>query len=65
VQPGDLVVWTPRPQGAHVCVVVGKGADPLLVSHADDNGPKKVKFSDENAFQAKRKHGTATWFTVS
>jgi lysozyme family protein len=63
-QPGDLVVWSPPAQGAHVCVVVQGGADPWLVSHGDDSGPKKLRFSAENAWQAKHGHGTVTWLSV-
>jgi lysozyme family protein len=63
-QPGDLVVWTPPMQGQHVCLVVQGGADPLLVSHGDDTGPKKLRFSAEDAYQRKHGHGTAVWLTV-
>jgi lysozyme family protein len=64
VQPGDLVVWSPPPTGQHVCVVVSKGADPWLVSHGDDTGPKKLRFSAEHAWQAGQGHGTVTWLSV-
>ena len=63
-QPGDLVVWTPPAQGQHVCLVVQGGADPLLVSHGDDSGPKKLRFSAEDAYQRSHGHGTAVWLTV-
>jgi lysozyme family protein len=51
VKRGDLAVWTPPKDGHHVCVVVSENADPWLVSHGDDSGPKKVRFSDEDAAQ--------------
>jgi lysozyme family protein/peptidoglycan hydrolase-like protein with peptidoglycan-binding domain len=63
-QPGDLVVWTPPSQGQHVCLVVQGGADPLLVSHGDESGPKKLRFSAEDAYQRQHGHGTAVWLTV-
>jgi lysozyme family protein len=63
-QPGDLVVWTPPRRGQHVALVVASGADPLLVSHGDDSGPKKVRFSAEHAFRRRHGHGTAVWLTV-
>ena len=63
-QPGDLVVWTPPGTGQHVCVVVGGGADPMLVSHGDDSGPKKLRFSAEDAYQRSHGHGTAVWLTA-
>jgi lysozyme family protein len=63
-QPGDLVVWTPPLQGQHVCLVVQGGADPLLVSHGDDSGPKKLRFSAEDAYQRSHGHGTAVFLTV-
>jgi lysozyme family protein len=63
-QAGDLVVWTPPRDGHHVCVVVGTGADPWLVSHGDDGGPKKVRFSDEDAAQRRRGHTLASWLSA-
>jgi peptidoglycan hydrolase-like protein with peptidoglycan-binding domain len=63
-QAGDLVIWLPPAQGQHVCVVVQPGADPLLVSHGDDSGPKKLRFSAEDAYQRKHGHGTAVWLSV-
>ncbi len=63
-QPGDLVVWTPPAQGQHVCVVVAAGPDPLLVSHGDDSGPKKLRFSAEDAYQRRNGHGTAVWLSA-
>ena len=64
VQPGDLVVWTPPRVGQHVCVVIQGGADPLLVSHGDDSGPKKLRFSAEDAYQRRHGHGTAVWLSA-
>jgi lysozyme family protein len=63
-QPGDLVVWTPPRSGQHVALVVTAGADPMLVSHGDDSGPKKLRFSAENASQRRRGHGTAVWLSA-
>jgi lysozyme family protein len=63
-QPGDLVVWTPPGSGQHVCLVVAGGADPLLVSHGDDSGPKKLRFSAEDAYQRSHGHGTAVWLSA-
>jgi lysozyme family protein len=63
-QPGDLVVWTPPRTGQHVCVVVAGGADPTLVSHGDDSGPKKLRFSAEDAYQRRHGHGTAVWLSA-
>jgi lysozyme family protein len=63
-EPGDLVVWTPPNTGAHVAIVVTPGANPTLVSHADASGPKRVRFSDEDAFQRRRGHGNAIWLTA-
>jgi hypothetical protein len=59
-----LVVWTPPRTGQHVCVVVAGGADPLLVSHGDHSGPKKLRFSAEDAYQRRHRHGTAVWLSV-
>ncbi len=64
VQPGDLVVWTPPAAGQHVCVVIRGGADPMLVSHGDDSGPKKLRFSAEDAYQRRNGHGTAVWLSA-
>jgi lysozyme family protein len=63
-QPGDLVVWTPPSRGQHVALVVTGGADPMLVSHGDDTGPKRVRFSAEDRSQRRRGHGTAVWLTA-
>jgi hypothetical protein len=64
VQPGDLVVWTPPSRGHHVALVFAAGADPMLVSHGDDSGPKRVRFSAEDRSQRRRGHGTAVWLTA-
>jgi len=64
VQPGDLVVWTPPSSGQHVCLVIQGGADPLLVSHGDETGPKKLRFSAEDAYQRRHGHGTAVWLSA-
>jgi lysozyme family protein len=63
-QAGDLVVWTPPGTGQHVCLVVAGGADPMLVSHGNDSGPKRLRFSAEDANQRRNGHGTAVWLTV-
>ena len=51
----------PRPGAkmARACVVVAGGADPMLVSHGDDSGPKKLRFSAEDGYQRTHGHGTA------
>jgi lysozyme family protein len=64
VQAGDLVVWCPPTDGHHVCIVVAAGADPWLVSHGGDMGPKKLRFSEEDAAQRRGGHTTATWLSV-
>jgi lysozyme family protein len=64
VKPGDLVVWTPPSQGHHVCVVVATGSDPALVSHGDDSGPKRLRFSAEDAYQRRHGHGNAVWLSA-
>jgi lysozyme family protein len=63
-QPGDLVVWTPPSRGQHVCLVVSAGRDPMLVSHGDDSGPKKLRFSVEDAYQRRHGHGNAVWLSA-
>jgi lysozyme family protein len=63
-QPGDLVVWTPPRSGQHVALVLRAADDPLLVSHGDDTGPKKVRFSAEQASQRRRGHATAVWISA-
>ena len=63
-RPGDLVVWTPPSRGQHVCLVVAGGADPMLVSHGDDTGPKRLRFSAEDAYQRRNGHGSSVWLTA-
>jgi len=63
VQVGDLVVWSPPDDGHHVSIVVATGPDPWLVSHGDDTGPKKVRFSAEDAAQRKGGHAVVTWLS--
>jgi lysozyme family protein/peptidoglycan hydrolase-like protein with peptidoglycan-binding domain len=63
-KPGDLVVWTPPGTGQHVCLVVSGGPDPMLVSHGDDSGPKKLRFSAEDGYQRSHGHGTAVWLSA-
>jgi lysozyme family protein len=63
-EPGDLVVWTPPRTGSHVCVVIARGRDPLLVSHGDDTGPRKLRFSVEDAYQRRHGHGTPVWLSA-
>jgi lysozyme family protein/peptidoglycan hydrolase-like protein with peptidoglycan-binding domain len=63
-QAGDLVVWTPPRTGSHVCVVVAAGPDPLLVSHGDESGPNKLRFSAEDAYQRRHGHGTPVWLSA-
>ena len=51
--PGSTCAWwSPR------------GADPMLVSHGDDSGPKKLRFSAEDAYQRSHGHGTAVWLSA-
>jgi lysozyme family protein len=64
VRPGDLVVWSPPSTGEHVCIVVGPGPDPLLVSHGDLSGPKRLRFSDEDAYQRRHGHGHTNWLSA-
>jgi len=63
-KPGDLVVWTPPGRGQHVCVVVAAGRDPMLVSHGSDSGPKRLRFSAEDAYQRGHGHGNAVWLSA-
>ena len=63
VQPGDLVVWGAG-TGDHVCLVVEPGEDPMLVSHGQEKGPVKLRFSDENRYQASVGHGQVTWLSA-
>jgi lysozyme family protein/cell wall-associated NlpC family hydrolase len=64
VKAGDLVVWTPPSRGQHVCIVVSGGADPMLVSHGDDTGPKRLRFSAENGYQRRHGHGNVVWLSA-
>jgi lysozyme family protein/peptidoglycan hydrolase-like protein with peptidoglycan-binding domain len=64
VEPGDLIVWTPPSTGAHVVLVVQPGADPVVVSHGDDTGPKKLNFSAEDAYHRQHGSGTAVYLTA-
>jgi lysozyme family protein len=63
-EAGDLVVWTPPSRGQHVAVVVKAGGDPMLVSHGDDSGPKRIRFSAEDGHQRRNGHATAVWLTA-
>lgn len=63
-KPGDLVVWTPPSRGQHVCVVVAAGPDPTVVSHGSDSGPKRLRFSAEDAYQRRAGHGNAVWLSA-
>ncbi len=63
-KPGDLVVWTPPSRGQHVCIVASGGADPMLVSHGDTSGPKRLRFSVEDGYQRGNGHGTAVWLSA-
>jgi lysozyme family protein/peptidoglycan hydrolase-like protein with peptidoglycan-binding domain len=63
-KPGDLVVWTPPSDGQHVVILVSEGANPWLVSHGSDSGPKKLRFADEDAYQRRNGHGTAVFLSV-
>lgn len=47
-EPGDLVVFGPG-TGEHVVVIVGDGADPMIVSHGQERGPLKMKLNEEIA----------------
>lgn len=63
-RPGDLIVWTPPNDGAHVCVLVSTGANPWLVSHGSDRGPLKIRFADEDAYQRQHGHGTVVYLSA-
>jgi hypothetical protein len=45
-RPGDLVLFGPY-TGEHVALLVETGADPMLVSHGGQGGPRLVRLSDE------------------
>jgi hypothetical protein len=49
VQPGDLVIWGAG-TGEHVCMVMTAEADPWLLSHGQEKGPIKIRFSQETKF---------------
>jgi cell wall-associated NlpC family hydrolase len=49
-QPGDVVVYGPRP-GHHAAVVVKAGRDPLTVSHGSEAGPLYITVGAERAYQ--------------
>src|SRR6266576_5156286 len=49
---GALCVFGPYP-GDHVCMVMARGADPLLWSHGAEAGPRKVPYSVEKAIHRK------------
>jgi hypothetical protein len=63
-KPGDLVIWSPPKDGHHVCVVVEAGPDPWLVSHGGNDGPKRLRFSDEDAAQRRGGHNVVTWLSA-
>jgi hypothetical protein len=63
-KPGDLVIWTPPATGQHVSVIVSSGPDPWVVSHGSDSGPKKLRFSDEDAQKRSAGHGTTTFLSA-
>jgi hypothetical protein len=58
VQPGDLVVWGSG-NGEHVCLVLTAEADPWLVSHGQEKGPIKIRFSQETKFHSQ----PVTWLS--
>jgi lysozyme family protein len=64
VKPGDLVIWSPPSTGQHVCIVVSDGPDPMLVSHGDPSGPKRLRFSAEDSYQRRHGHGRTTWLSA-
>jgi hypothetical protein len=45
-------------------MIVQTGPNPMLVSHGDDSGPKKIRFSDEDAWQRAHGHGTAVYLSA-
>jgi hypothetical protein len=55
---GDLVVWGDYP-GRHVALVLEPADDPLLASHGAERGPLAVRFSEEDAWQAR----SSTWLS--
>jgi lysozyme family protein len=65
-KPGDLVIWTggDAPKGSHVCVLIESGKDPLLVSHGQEKGPVKIRFSAEDAYQRGAGYTTVSWLSA-
>lgn len=49
-RPGDPIVigWGKSGEGDHVVVVVVAGADPLIVSHGTEGGPRQQRLSVDN-----------------
>jgi lysozyme family protein len=64
IKPGDLVIWSPPSIGQHVCIVVSDGRDPMLVSHGDSSGPKRLRFSAEDSYQRRHGHDRTTWLSA-
>ncbi|MBZ4415047.1 peptidoglycan-binding protein [Myxococcus sp. RHSTA-1-4] len=52
VQAGDLVLWARNGKGEHVALVLEPGSDPMLVSHGEESGPYKVRFSSSNRYHS-------------
>jgi peptidoglycan hydrolase-like protein with peptidoglycan-binding domain len=50
--PADLVIWGAYP-GHHVATItdIDDPADPLIISHGNEDGPKEERLSDETAIQ--------------
>ena len=40
------------------------GADPMLVSHGDDSGPKRLRFSAEDGYQRRHGHGSPVFLSA-
>jgi hypothetical protein len=36
----------------------------MLVSHGDDRGPKRLRFSAEDSYQRRHGHGNAVWLSA-
>jgi len=45
-------------------VAVKPGADPVLVSHGDNSGPKRLRFSAEDGYQRRHGHGDAVFLSA-
>jgi hypothetical protein len=43
---------------------VTRGADPMLVSHGDDSGPKRLRFSAEDGYQRRHGHGSPVFLSA-